>query len=62
MGRLLSDGNRPGLASANTNRLFEIEHEDLSVADRSAMSRRTNRFDRRLDERIVDRNFELNLV
>src|SRR5262249_59122565 len=50
------------LAGSNANAVFERKHEDFAVADLAGLRRACrmhNRFDRRLNKRLVDRNFQL---
>jgi hypothetical protein len=61
---LRTDRGRAALASADADGVVERQDEDLAVADlpRIAAARRVNdRLDRRLDERLVDGDLQLDL-
>src|SRR5690606_39040573 len=51
----------PGLAGANADGLFEIEDEDLPVADLSGVGRLLDRFDDLLEQLLLDGDFDLDL-
>src|SRR5688500_736231 len=52
---------RIGLAGADANHFFQIEHEDLAVADLAGVRRALDRFDRLLDQLRLDRSLDLHL-
>lgn len=59
-----ANGFAPAFAGPNPNTIFEREDEDLSIADLSRIGRSCgmdDRFNRGLDESIVDSNFEFQL-
>src|SRR5215218_1858280 len=61
---LRADGGRPALAGADADRVLERQNEDLAVADPAGVPGPggvDDGLDRGLDERVVDRDFELEL-
>src|SRR5688572_16702148 len=50
-----------GLAGADADDLLEGGHEDLAVTDLAGASGGFDRFDHTLDDRVVDRGFDLHL-
>src|SRR5512134_695351 len=52
---------RAGLAGADAHDLFELEHEDLAVADLAGVGRLLDRLDHLLEHLALDRGFDLDL-
>src|SRR5688572_2694711 len=52
---------RIGLAGADANHFFQIEHEDLAVADLAGVRRALDCFDRLLNQLRLDRGLDLHL-
>jgi hypothetical protein len=56
-----SERRRIGLAGADADHFFQIEHEDLAVADLAGVRRFLDRLDRLLEQLGLDRGFDLDL-
>src|SRR5687767_4920327 len=56
-----SECRRIGLAGADANDFFQIEHEDLAVADLAGVGRFLDRLDRLLEQLRLDRGLDLHL-
>src|SRR5687767_7384953 len=56
-----SERRRIGLAGADANDFFQIEHEDLAVADLAGVRRLLDRLDRPLEQIRLDRGLDLHL-
>src|SRR5687768_10387379 len=56
-----SECRRIGLAGADANDFFQIEHEDLAVADLAGIGRALDRLDRLLEQFRLDRGLDLHL-
>src|SRR5687768_15009420 len=56
-----SECRRIGLAGADANDFFQIEHEDLAVADLAGVRRFLDRLDHLLEQLGLDRGFDLHL-
>src|SRR5918999_988057 len=58
---LSSECRRIGLAGADADDFFQIEHEDLAVADLAGVGRALDRLDRLLEQFRLDRGLDLHL-
>ena len=58
---VLLDGSVSGFTSSDSNHLFDRHHENLSVADLVGTGGFHNRFDRHVDQRVVDHALNLHL-
>src|SRR5688500_3970893 len=56
-----SECRRIGLAGADADDFFQIEHEDLAVADLAGVRRFLDRLDHLLEQLGLDRGFDLHL-